>query len=828
MRKIIRMTALLLCLILTIGIVFSVGPVSSPAFAAETEPRDAEPVEITEAAEPALSTEATEPMVTAEPNEPEPTEPTDPEPTDPEPTDPEPTDPEPTDPEPTDPEPTDPEPTDPEPTDPEPTDPTEPPEPPVSEMTDEQIIAKYNIPDDWARSALIFAVRNGILAGKGNNDLAPRDNTTHAELATMLISILKTDKMASLSKYTDVKSSSWYYDWMAKAVSLGIFPIADPNATTLTPNVKITREEAFVALARMFGVHGQGRQTIYQFSDWKDVSDWAADDISAMIDAGCIAGNQGRILPQDNITRRELVQVLSRLLTKVGTEMPSQDFTGQMGLGASTVPANTTIHGDLLLSTDATSITLNGLTVTGRLILQGNGTVTIQLNSSSIHELVLCRDARVCSDSPLNAVTTYASLKLYGSADTVNVYGTLILKEGFTVKTVNAYYDVGITNNGTINTLNVLGDSVYINGSGLIKTLNLKAEELTNRCNTNNTVEIPHNTVDSITATRTNSNKATEASPSVKMTLKLQNMPEGWSECDLKWYVNSEYAASSTRNLLKEGSTISQTYNFSKFLDGFHTEVLFTVYITVNGKQRLLYKGYVNVEEPVASIAQNIRTQNVQAVVNCTTGLYSSYTLSTDTYSGLIMNLQKGTQVTVLEVRDLKAARVRLENGQTGWMNTYHKDTIQINYYITTDYSTAVKEYYVNNVRKWTSSTNYMIWVSLWTQRFNVFQKVSGKWKLVHTGLIGSGTNYNPTPVEDVKLLYHSAQWTYDVFYVHHVTVFDSYRGFHSVPTKYDSDGGGIYDGTLGRPASHGCIRVSPDDAVYIYNLPLNTAVHIY
>lgn len=808
MRKTIRTAALLLCLALLVGLVFSDGAVSLPAAAAETEPavttEPTEPIVTTEAPEPVVTTEPTEPVVTTGPAEPEPTGPSEPEPTDPEPTEPEPTDPE----------------------------PTEPPEPPVSEMTDEEIIAKYNIPNDWARSALIFAVRNGILAGKGNNDLAPRDNTTHAELATMLISILKTDKMASLSKYTDVKSSSWYYDWMAKAVSLGIFPIADPNATTLTPNVKITREEAFVALARMFGVHGQGRQTIYQFSDWKDVSDWAAEDISALIDAGCIAGNQGRILPQDNITRRELVQVLSRLLTKVGTEMPSQDFTGQMGLGASTVPANTTVNGDLLLSTDATSISLQGLTVTGRLILQGNGKVNLTLTGCNINHLVLCRDAEIWSNAALKTVTSYKLVKLHCDAGTVNVYQTLIIADaGLTVNTVNAYYDCGITNNGTVNTMNVLGDSVYINGDGLIKTLNLKADELTNRCNTNSTVNVPHNTVDSITATRTDSNKATEANPKVKMTLKLQNMPEGWSECDLKWYVNSEFAAETKRDLLKEGSTISQTYNFSKFLDGFHTQVLFTVYITVNGKQRLLYKGYVNVEEAVATIAQNVRTQNVQGQLRNKGNLYTSMDLTTVKKS----NIAAGTQVTILQSRNSTATQVRMQDGTTGWMNYYNVAIVNGTYYTTLDYSTAVKEYYVNKVRNWGSSKQYMIWVSLYTQKINIFQGSKGNWHLIRSGPIASGRNDCPTPVEDVTIHSKTMRWNYPypghdpAFYCHHVSVFDSARGFHSRPTKWGEPEGSILYWAIGYPASAGCVRLMDEDCIFIYeNCPIGTAVHIY
>ena len=808
MHKMIRATALLLCLILVVGLVFSDGSIRISAFAEETETAEA-PVELWESPETAVSTEATEPSEesTEEPTEPseDPTEPSE--------------------------DPT-------EPTEPseDPTEPTEPPEPPISEMTDEQIIAKYHIPNDWARAALIFAVRNGILSGKGNNNLAPRDNTTHAELATILISILKTEKMASLSKYTDIKSSSWYHDWMAKAVSLGIFPIADPNATKLTPNKHITREEAFVALARMFGVHGQGRQTIYSFSDWKDVSDWAAEDISAMIDAGCIAGSKGRILPKDKITRREFVQVLSHLLTKVGTEMESQDFTGQMGLGSDTVPANTTVNGDLLLSTDSTNLNLQGLTVTGRLILQGNDKVRLHLTNCSIAHLVLCRDAEIWSDNALQTVTSYKFLKLHCGAGTVNVYKTLIIADaGLTFDTVNAYYDCGITNQGTVNTLNVLGDSVYINGSGLIKTLNLKADDLTNYCAAENLVNVPHNNVNSITAVRTDSNKATRQNPNVKMVLKLQNMPEGWSECDLKWYVNTEFAGESSRNLLKEGSTISNTYDFSRFLDGFRTEVLFTVYITVAGKTRLLYRGYVNVEESVKEIAETVRTQNIQGKLRNNGTLYSKYDASTNTLSNAVKTVAADTQVSVLQSRNSTATRVRLQDGTVGWMSYYNVAIINDQYYVTSDYSTAVKEYYVNKVRKWGSNKQYMIWVSLYTQKINIFQGSKGNWTLIRSGPIASGRNDCPTPVEDTTLIYKTMRWNYPApghdppFYCHHVTTFDSARGFHSRPTKWGEPEGSILYWAIGYPASAGCVRLLDEDCTFIYNnCPLGTAVHIY
>ncbi len=817
MRNSLRMLALMLCVILLGTCVFASEPMTpragpgSRAYEASTaltepeamptepvtepvtEPAPTEPVTepttpVTEPTEPV--TEPTEPVVTTEPTEPvtEPTEPTDP------------------------------------------TEPPEPPEPPVSEMTDEQIIAKYKIKNNWARQALIFAVRNQILTGKGDNNLAPTDNTTHAELATMLTSMLRADKQAAMDQFTDVKPSKWFYAPMSKAVALGIYPIADANATLLNPNVNVTREEAFVALARAFGVHSRERQAIYNFSDWKEVSDWAATDISALIEAGCIGGADGKIMPKAQITRQEYAQVLFRLVTRVLNEMTETELTGQFVLGAASVPDNTTVQGDLLLSNNAAVINLNGLTVTGKLILQGCDRLTLNLTNCDIQEIVACREVFIHSDTPLKTVTNHALLRLYCDAAAVNAYSNVILSQDCTVGTLTAYVRLSMTIVGTVDNLYILGDNVYINGSGLIKTLTQRGVNLANYCAVNNTVSDPYPTVSDVVAIRTDNGKATESAPVVTMQVKLTNMPEGWSEGDLVWFVNSVEVPGSrtTRNLLRENSVISQSYNFSAFMDGFHNEVLFTVYLTLYGKQVCVYRGYVNVDESVEQVAATIRTQNVQAKVNRVTGLYTNYSSSSDTYSGFIMNLQKGTQVTVLQVSESRAARVRLEDGRTGWMNSYHKDTIQVNYYITKDYSVAVKEYYVNNVRHWSSSTNYMIWVSLWTQRFNVFQKTGGKWKLIRSGQIASGTNYNPTPVEDVTLRYHVAQWTYNDFYVHHVTVFDSARGFHSLPTKYEADGGGIYDWTIGRPASHGCIRVLADDAIYIYGLPLGTAVHIY
>ena len=827
MQKISRTLALLLCLVLLGSCLF---PSVPTAMSAETEAVAAEPLETAETEAPAVpetlpNTPGTDETVPA-------TEPVVTEPVETEPVVTEPVETEPVVTEPVETEPVVTEPVETEPVVTEPTEPPEPPEPPVSEMTDEQIIAKFSIRDDWARNALIFAVRYGVLSGKGGDNLAPKDNTKHSELATILMSILKTEQTVSLARFTDVKSGSWYVPAFEKAVSLGIFPIADPNATTLTPNRYITREEAFVALARMFGVHGDSKQALYSFNDWRDVSPWAATDLAAMIETCNIAGSGGNLNPQRNITRRELVQVLYRLLNWIGTELPSQSCSGCMGLGSANVPANTSVDGDLLLSTDASTLWLEGLTVTGRLILQGNGRVVVHLNNCSIQEITACRPAEIHLEgsSIVNLLTVHNVVKLYGGVDCAKCFKTLIVAEG-TVGTINMMNNAGMTvgAGALVKRVNVFGRDVYINGSGRILTLEQRGENLINRCATDNVIDNPFNTVYDVTVTRLDQGVATESAPNVTMRLRLFNMPLGWSEADLVWFVDGKEVSRTFRNLLREGSDISATANFSSYMDGLHNTVPFTVYLTLEGKQTMIYRGDVNVSESVARIAANVRTMDVQGYAKAGGILYSDSSLTSKTGS-----ISANTRFTILMSSNSRATKIRLQDGTVAWTNYYNVGIVSGTYYTTKDYSTAVKEYYVNNIRNWGSNKGYMIWVSLYTQRVNIFKGYKGHWTLIRSGPIGSGRYDCPTPVEDASLLYHTT-WYYPEpghvppFYCHHVTVFDTARGFHSRPTKWGEPVGSILYEGIGYPCSAGCIRLLDEDCIFIHDvLPLGTAVHIY
>ena len=84
----------------------------------------------------------------------------------------------------TEPEVTQPEATEPEVTEPEVT------ERAATEPEEPDPLEGYTFPENWAKEPLMFAVRNGILKGRQNNDLDPTGKTTRAEMAAMLVRLL--------------------------------------------------------------------------------------------------------------------------------------------------------------------------------------------------------------------------------------------------------------------------------------------------------------------------------------------------------------------------------------------------------------------------------------------------------------------------------------------------------------------------------------------------------------------------------------------------------------------------------------------------------------
>lgn len=82
------------------------------------------------------------------------------------------------------------------------------------------------------------------------------------------------------------------------------------------PDDYITREEAFVMINRIYGFEG-GNESV-AFSDEGEISSWAKEAVMALCANGIVKGADGKINPKKNITRAEIVQILENISVAEG------------------------------------------------------------------------------------------------------------------------------------------------------------------------------------------------------------------------------------------------------------------------------------------------------------------------------------------------------------------------------------------------------------------------------------------------------------------------------------------------------------------------------
>jgi lipoprotein-anchoring transpeptidase ErfK/SrfK len=141
------------------------------------------------------------------------------------------------------------------------------------------------------------------------------------------------------------------------------------------------------------------------------------------------------------------------------------------------------------------------------------------------------------------------------------------------------------------------------------------------------------------------------------------------------------------------------------------------------------------------------------------------------------------------------------------------------------DYSTDEKELFVN-MKGYTSSSKYLIWISTYTQRVNIFTGSKGQWKLFRACRCATGDKETPTPLGGFKLYARQSAQKYKHTYYRYLSKFFIKNSMHTRIRYYS---GRFEDSRLGLPLSHGCVRLEDQNAKYIYqNVPLKTTVIVY
>lgn len=303
-----------------------------------------------------------------------------------------------------------------------------------------------DFPTDWSAAGLRSAVQNGLLNGS-NGQINSSGLLIRAQMAAIVNRAFAARKTADLSVYSDANTSAWYYNDLELAVAMRTFQGANGK---LNPETPITREEAFVVLARAFALESGDTSVLNNYTDGTSVSAWAQSSVAALIENGYVNGANGKLNPKTSITRAEFAKVISEMASTYADADDSLSATvdGSVIVRENSVSlSGKTINGDLIIADGVSRIDLTGVTVTGRIVLRGG------------ESGVTFKDTKAGK-----GIIANTDIAVSGSVDNITV------AQGSAI-TVNSGASVG--------SINVNAEGAKITGAGKVGTVKANANNVT-------------------------------------------------------------------------------------------------------------------------------------------------------------------------------------------------------------------------------------------------------------------------------------------------------------------------------------------------------------
>ncbi len=294
------------------------------------------------------------------------------------------------------------------------------------------------------------------------------------------------------------------------------------------------------------------------------------------------------------------------------------------------------------------------------------------------------------------------------------------------------------------------------------------------------------------------------------------------ASCGAVWMFNQNPIPgfSNDHFMLEDGKTSTLNWNITEDWQGWGTmEVSFMLYskdLELATKSQTF--SIIDIKkDDILSIVQPVK---VEASTLYNTSFYSDVMLKNK-----IGTVSANTKCQILNSKSDYSNQILTEDGRQGWVSLSSLNISKKNYTKTQDLTNEQKNLFVNK-KNYKSKTDYLVWVHLETQKVNVFLKKDNNWVLERAFPCASGKNATPTINGVFTYTELVNRWTYDHYYVGPVMIFSGNYALHSVLMNYDNT---IYDGTIGRPASNGCVRMLQPDVQWLVDyVPFGTTVVVY
>jgi len=170
-----------------------------------------------------------------------------------------------------------------------------------------------NVP--WAKQAIDAMASRDVIKGISASSFSPAASIKRADFIALLVRLLElqgTGKNETM--FSDVPQTAYYYNELLIAKELGIATGFADN--TFKPNSDISRQDMMVLTTRLLAAAGkkiEGSGALDAYSDAASISDYAKESVASLVKSGVVNGKNGKIAPNDPLTRAEAAVILYRI-----------------------------------------------------------------------------------------------------------------------------------------------------------------------------------------------------------------------------------------------------------------------------------------------------------------------------------------------------------------------------------------------------------------------------------------------------------------------------------------------------------------------------------
>lgn len=171
----------------------------------------------------------------------------------------------------------------------------------------------------WGKAVIDEMASRLVVEGVTELTFEPNRAITRAEFAAIAVRAFGLqDETANGQAFNDVAPDAWYTDYVSTASEYGL--LKGYNDGSFKPSQQISRQEATAILARAMKLAGIDSSltdinTLIEYKDADQVSDWAQNNVSYLVEKGIMKGDtSGMLHARDAVTRAETAALMQRIL----------------------------------------------------------------------------------------------------------------------------------------------------------------------------------------------------------------------------------------------------------------------------------------------------------------------------------------------------------------------------------------------------------------------------------------------------------------------------------------------------------------------------------